>query len=108
MIVREWRGRAAASKPDAYPGHFRDNVLPGLRATGGFLGATLCRHTLPDGRIEFLVLTRWQSPDAIRAFAGDDLSRAIVEPQGVAALTDYDRTVRHYEVVEMTESRETG
>jgi len=54
----------------------------------------LCR------RIEFLVLTRWQSLDAVRGFAGTDVERAIVEPGAVAAIIDFDATVRHYEVLE--------
>jgi len=40
--------------------------------------------------------------DAIRAFAGDDVENAVVEPEAVAALTTFDRTVQHYEVVQET------
>ena len=65
----------------------------------GFLGATLTRQVRPDD-IEFLVITRWQSLDAIRGFAGDTIGRAVVEPGAIAALVDYDEFVEHYEVVE--------
>lgn len=99
MIIRAWRGRAAKDNPAGYPAHFRQSVMPELRHIAGFLGASLLRTDLADA-IEFLVLTRWQSLDAIRAFAGDDLGHAVVEPDAVAALVDYDRTVTHYEVVE--------
>ena len=37
--------------------------------------------------------------DAIRAFASDEVSRAVVEPEAAAALETFDRTVRHYSVV---------
>lgn len=40
--------------------------------------------------------------DAIRAFAGDDVESAVVEPEAVAALVSFDRTVQHYEVVQET------
>jgi heme-degrading monooxygenase HmoA len=50
--------------------------------------------------VEFLVLTRWASMDAIRAFAGDDVGKAVVEPEAVQALLSFDRTVQHYEVVQ--------
>ena len=50
--------------------------------------------------MEFLVLTRWQSMEAIRAFAGAAVDKAVVEPGAVAALDDFDDTVRHYEVIE--------
>jgi hypothetical protein len=38
--------------------------------------------------------------DAIRAFAGMDVEKAVVEPDAVAALIEFDSRVRHYEVVE--------
>jgi heme-degrading monooxygenase HmoA len=99
MIVRTWRGRAAPARPDDYPEHFRFRVLPALKEIEGFLGASLLRHDRPD-EIEFLVMTRWTSLDAIRAFAGEHPDRAVVEPEAAAALVSFDATVRHYEVVE--------
>lgn len=68
----------------------------------GFLGAHLSKRLI-DGKIEFLVLTRWQSLEAIEAFAGADIGRAVVEPGAMAALTDFDLLVRHYEVLEEVE-----
>ena len=99
MIVRIWRGRAPSSNPFGYSEHFRRKVLPELERIEGFLGASLLRQDGPDD-VEFLVLTRWASMDAIRAFAGDDIRRAVVEPAAVAALASFDRTVEHYEVVQ--------
>ena len=99
MIVRAWRGRAAAANPEGYVGHFREKVLPELRRVDGFIGVSLLRAPHPGG-VEFLVLTRWRSIAAIRAFAGDEITRAVVEPGAVAALIDFDATVTHYEVLE--------
>lgn len=99
MVIREWRGRAGPEKAEDYPTHFRTGVLPELRRISGFRGAYLTRRDLAD-HVEFLVLTRWESMDAIRAFAGDDAERAVVEPGGIAALLDFDPAVRHYEVLE--------
>jgi heme-degrading monooxygenase HmoA len=105
MIIREWRGRAAPTKAEAYPDHFRANVLPELHRVPGFLGAYLSRRKL-DEAIEFVVLTRWQSIEAIRGFAGSDISKAIVEPGAVAALLDFDAGVQHYEVIVEAHARE--
>jgi heme-degrading monooxygenase HmoA len=99
MIVRTWHGRASTAKAPAYAEHFRRNLLPELRKIKGFLGASLLRQERAD-EVEFFALTRWTSLESIRAFAGDDIQKAIVEPEGVAALIDFDPTVRHYEVVE--------
>ena len=99
MIIREWRARASSSQTDAYPKHFREKVIPELRRFPGFAAAQLGRRRLGDN-IEFLVLTRWQSMDAIRAFAGTDVEQAVVDPGAVAALIEFDGRVRHYDVVE--------
>jgi heme-degrading monooxygenase HmoA len=99
MIIREWRGRTTRARSSGYPEHFRNEVIPGLRKIQGFLGASLSQR-LSDDQVEFVVLTRWTSMEAIRAFAGPALEKAVVEPGAIAALTDYDATVRHYEVLE--------
>jgi|SRR5580658_11349158 heme-degrading monooxygenase HmoA len=104
MIVRAWRGQALSSNPTAYIEHFKRNVLPELGTIEGFLGASLLRQNRPDD-VEFLVLTRWSSIEAIRRFAGDDVGKAIVEPEAAAALASFDTTVQHYEVVEEVVNR---
>ena len=38
--------------------------------------------------------------DAIRAFAGSEIDKAVVEPGAVAAIIDFDAKVHHYEVIE--------
>ena len=101
MIVRAWRGRAAVSRADGYATHFRRDVLPALEKLDGFLGALLLRQV--QGReVEFLVLTRWASLGAVRAFAGDDIDRAVVEPEAAAILLSFDKRVHHYEIAEET------
>ena len=99
MIIREWRGRASQPNEAAYPTHFRTIVVPELRQVPGFLGADLSQRQIND-KIEYLVLTRWESMEAVRGFAGDDIAKAVVEPGAVAALTDFDDSVQHYEVIE--------
>jgi heme-degrading monooxygenase HmoA len=98
MIVRVWHGRTALANPSEYPRYFIDHVLPQLKQIDGFIGATLLRqHRAHD--LEFVVESRWASMDAIRAFAGANLDRAVVEPQAQTILLDYDQRVQHYEVV---------
>lgn len=99
MIIREWRGRASQSNVDAYPRHFREKVVPELRKVPGFVGANLSRRQL-GRQIEFLVLTRWQSMNAIRGFAGADTEKAVVDPAAIAALVEFDSAVHHYVVID--------
>ena len=98
-IARIWSGRADPAKADAYLQHFREKVLPALDHIPGFLGAMLMRRE-DAGAVEYTVITRWISMDAIRKFAGADIDQAVVEPEAAAALVSYDKTVKHCEILE--------
>jgi heme-degrading monooxygenase HmoA len=73
--------------------------VPELRKVPGFVGAYLSRRQL-GCQVEFLVLTRWQSMDAIRGFAGVDTEKAVVDPAAIAALVEFDSAVHHYVVID--------
>ncbi len=98
MIARTWRGRATAANAGAYARHFEVNVVPELKRLAGHRGASLLRRDV-DGRVEFLAVTLWDSRASIEAFAGQDISKAHVEPEGRAVLSDFDQFADHYEVV---------
>jgi heme-degrading monooxygenase HmoA len=86
MIARRWTavadGRADA---DSYVAFFERTVRLQLDGIAGFLGDSLERVER-DGEVELVVITRWESMEAIRAFAGDDVDRAVVEPEAQAVL----------------------
>jgi hypothetical protein len=46
-----------------------------------------------------MAVTLWDSLASIRAFAGDSLESAVVEPEARAVLSSFDDFVTHYEVV---------
>ncbi|MEA2804717.1 MAG: hypothetical protein QOE49_4812 [Rhodospirillaceae bacterium] len=97
MIVRIWRGQATNANADAYFRHVTGTVFPSLKRLAGHRGASLLRRQVDD-QTEFLALTLWESLDSIRAFAGDDITTAIVEPEARAVLADFDDFAHHYEV----------
>ena len=99
MIERVWTARTTRDGAIKYADHFRRAVLPELSAIAGYQGARLLEREL-NGGIEIVVVTRWQTLDAIRAFAGDELDRAVVHDEAAALFSDYDRKVRHYGVVQ--------
>lgn len=98
MISRHWHGIVKTDQADAYVVYLLSETFPGLRQIQGFLGAEILKREVPEG-IEFLIVTRWASIDAVRAFAGEDPGDAVVSPKAQAMMVDYDRVVQHYHVV---------
>ena len=98
MVVRTWRGYGALSEQEAYPRHLLRSVRPKLEQLPGFRGLYLLRRPHAE-EVEFLVLTCWDSMEAVRAFAGDQPELAVVEAEARAALVRYDAVVSHYEVL---------
>jgi heme-degrading monooxygenase HmoA len=99
MMSRQWRGVASREHADAYVAHLRSATLPALRRLAGFINASILRRQVPEG-VEFLIVTSWTSLDAIRTFAGANVDAAVVPEVVAAMMVDYDRVVRHYEVLE--------
>src|SRR5215472_17998308 len=99
LTVRTWSATADTEGAGNYSRYFTGTLLPELRKLPGFEGAYLLRRDLDgDGIIELTAHTFWESPEAIRAFTGDDITVAIVEPEAQAMLRDFDRTATHRSV----------
>ena len=99
LTVRTWSARADAEGAGSYCRYFTGTLLPELRKLPGFEGAYLLRRDLGgDGTVELTTHTFWESPEMIRAFTGDDITVAIVEPEAQAMLLDFDRTATHRSV----------
>ena len=77
----------------------RTETFPALRKIEGFIDAAILRRAVPGG-IEFLIVTRWSSMGAIEKFAGADVEVAVVPNNVQQMMLEYDRRVRHYEVVD--------
>jgi uncharacterized protein YciI/heme-degrading monooxygenase HmoA len=97
-ILRMWRAHAAPEKAGEYFRHVTEKVFPALRRIEGHRGAYLLRRSLA-GSVQFVVLTLWDSMDAVKLFAGPTPENAVVEPDAEAALTSFDKLVTHFEVV---------
>jgi len=107
LIVRTWSATADADGAGNYSRYFTGTLLPELRKLPGFDGAYLLRRDLDANHtVELTAHTFWASPAAIRAFAGDDITIAIVEPEARAMLLDFDRTATHRTVA--ADAREKG
>src|SRR5258708_33635051 len=99
MVERVWSGRAQTpGVATAYAAYFQRVVVPELKAVPGYRGSRLSQRETAGG-VELVVSTTWDSLDAIRGFAGDDIERAVVHREAAALLAGYDRAVRHFEIV---------
>jgi heme-degrading monooxygenase HmoA len=98
MIVRQWQGLAKPERAEDYVAHLRTDTFPQLATIPGFIDASILRRDIARG-VEFLVVTRWDSIEAIRQFAGPEPEHAVVPRRVQDMMVEYDRSVRHYEVV---------
>jgi heme-degrading monooxygenase HmoA len=98
MIVRTWSARATKAGAEAYSAYFESTLFPQLRQLRGFSGAYLLARDDGD-LVELTAHTIWESLDSIRAFAGDDFTTAVVEPEALAVLEHSDTTVVHRDVL---------
>src|SRR5262245_34777298 len=97
MIARIWTAQTTQSRASEYAEHLRMKVLPKLRKLAGYAGARLLERKSSDVA-EIIVVTFWESIEAIRNFAGADMETAVVADEAAALLTQFDERVRHSEV----------
>ena len=99
MIARHWHGIARRECAEAYVRHLREETFPALALIPGFATASILQRPVAQG-IEFLVVTHWQSIEAIKEFAGSNPEAAVVPEIVQQMMVSYDPTVSHYEVVQ--------
>ena len=98
MIARIWHGWAASfENADADEDFLRTSFLPAARRLAGYRGADVLRRSIGD-EIEFVTITRFESLDAVRAFAGEDFERANVAPRARELLARFDAHCSHFEI----------
>ncbi len=87
----------ALQDADVYADYIRETGFNQYAQTAGNRGAWLLRRDEGD-RTEFITYSLWDSVDSIRAFAGDDIERAVYYPDDERYLVERDDRVAHYSV----------
>jgi heme-degrading monooxygenase HmoA len=98
MIARIWRGTTSAELSDEYADYLEATGVRELRATPGNLGVLVLRD-VDGGEAEFTVASFWWSLEDIKAFAGEDVDRAVYYPEDRRFLHELAPTVEHVEVL---------
>ena len=95
-VVRMWRGVIRTVDRDEYVDYVERTGVEEYRSTPGNRDAWTLTRELPDGLTEILTVSRWDSFESIRGFAGDDIEKAVYYPEDDRFLVERDDTVRHY------------
>ena len=97
MWIREWKCRCPIDTADDFI-HYLDQT--GVSDTQSIEGCTghkvMCRSL--NGEMEIMLNTYWQSLDAMKAYAGDDIYKAVLYPDDYKYRIEPDTKVRVYEV----------
>jgi heme-degrading monooxygenase HmoA len=97
VIAHLWHGWTTPEDADAYEEFLRTEMFPSIHRVDGFLGADLLRRDAGD-EVAFVTITRFESLDAVRAFAGEDYEHAVVEPDARRLLAHFDERSEHFEI----------
>jgi heme-degrading monooxygenase HmoA len=97
VIARVWRGWTTRDNADAYQELLGSTILPGIDRVRGFRGADLFRRDVGE-EVEFMTVTRFDSLDAVREFAGDDYERAVISHEADNLLSRFEERVALYEI----------
>jgi heme-degrading monooxygenase HmoA len=98
MIARRWHGRVPSEKAEEYLDYVTQTGIADYRSTPGNLGAWILRRR--EGNVVHVeTFTLWESEEAIRGFAGDDLLKARYYPKDADYLLEFEPEVLHFEAV---------
>ncbi|MBO9623316.1 MAG: hypothetical protein J7500_11455 [Sphingomonas sp.] len=99
MILRKWTGVIRTADEEAYAAYIDATGLADYAATPGNKGVQMLFRALGDGRSEVSTLSWWQSLEAIRGFAGEDIEVARYYPDDDRFLLERPAYVEHHRVV---------
>ena len=98
MIVRFWHGRVPTPRALPYREFLNRRAVPDYRSVPGNLSVHILERS--DGDItHFVTMSFWESFDAIKSFAGNDVNTAKYYPEDKDYLLEFEPHVVHYEVV---------
>lgn len=104
MIARVWHGRTPEGQADEYFEYIKKTGIPGYKSTEGHRGLFALKRTR-NGASEFLLITLWDSVEAIKKFSGPDFEKAVYFPDDEKYLLEIEPYVDHFEVLLASETK---
>jgi heme-degrading monooxygenase HmoA len=99
MILRTWRGSTTLEDRDRYLAYLGETGIKEYEATPGNRGVFVVQRE-KNGLAEFVLLTLWDSMEAVKQFAGASAERAVFYPEDELFLVEKDDHVDHYDVLQ--------
>src|SRR6266478_4594481 len=96
-IARVWHGRVSAARADEYAKYLAESIKK-FRAIPGNRGYQMMREDAGT-EAHFMVISFWNSRDAIHGYAGADISKVRPLPRDSEFLIEPEATVRNYDLV---------
>ena len=97
MIARTWHGAVPKERGDAYYNYLLQTGLNDYQKAEGNRGVQVLRRD-EEKETHFLLITFWDSLEAIQSFAGEDYRQARYYPEDREYLLEFE-PVFHYQVV---------
>jgi ribosomal protein S18 acetylase RimI-like enzyme len=97
LIARIWRGAVRTEDADAYASYMEGTGIAAYKGTPGNRGVYMLRRETRD-RCEFVMVSLWESLEAVKAFAGEDYEAAVFYPEDDRFLIERDEKSLHFEV----------
>jgi heme-degrading monooxygenase HmoA len=96
MIARIWHGTTRREDAPAYLAYLEQTGVRECRATPGNLAVYIFHKPVEDGT-RFTFISMWEDEAAIRAFAGNDIAKAVYYPEDRRYLLELEPTVEHHQ-----------
>ncbi len=101
MIARIWYGWTSPENAEKYEKLLREEVLLEIakRAIPGYKGAEIFIRDGENDEVEFVTLLRFETIEAVKAFAGKIYEIPVIPPECKKLLKRQSEKSRHYRIV---------
>jgi len=100
VITRIWHGRTLRQHADEYLNFLLHAGTEEYRLTPGNLSCQIWRR-VEEEVCHFWTVTRWESLDSVKAFAGEDYEKAKYYAEDSRYLLEFEPTVLHTETFDL-------
>jgi heme-degrading monooxygenase HmoA len=97
MIARLWHGATPSGRSEEYLRYLHETGLPGYQNVPGNQGVQILTR-VEGAATHFLVISYWDSREAVARFAGEPVERAQYYPRDREFLLELEPKVVHYQV----------